>query len=113
MRLNAYVAGGRAFTEGYDPKASAILRECSDGLAFHGSDASDSFEHLIPMSDSVFIVSEQPDKVVEQLSTFLASCFLYVAANYDCTNVIHQPFTDVRVTKIGNVERRSGKEKWT
>ena len=75
--------------------------------------ASDSFVHLIPMSDSMFIVSEQPDKVVEQLSTFLSNCFLYVAANYDSpTNVIQQPFTDVRVTASGNVERRHGRENW-
>lgn len=43
----------------------------------------DSFKHFLPFSDSIFIVSETPDKFVRQLSHFLTECLLLVGHVYD------------------------------
>ena len=74
--------------------------------------ASDSFNYFIPMSDSVFILSEDPDRVAAQLSTFLLESFLFVAHAYDSSNVIQQPVTDMHITELGTVERHSCQENW-
>ena len=74
--------------------------------------ASDSFNYFIPMSDSVFILSEDPDRVAAQLSTFLLESFLFVAHAYDHSNVIQQPVTDIHITESGTVERHSYQENW-
>ena len=34
----------------------------------------DSFKHFLPFSDSIFIVSENPDKFARQLSNYLIAC---------------------------------------
>lgn len=46
----------------------------------------DSFKHFLPFSDSIFIVSETPDKFARQLSHFLIECFLFGGHIYDRTN---------------------------
>ena len=47
--------------------------------------ASDSFNYFFPMSDSIFILSEEPDRVVGQLSRFLSKSFLF--GGYDYRNL--------------------------
>ena len=73
--------------------------------------ASDSFNYVIPMSDSVFILSEDPDRVVAQLSTLLSASFLFVAHAYDSLSVIQQRVADIRITD-GTVEKYSCQENW-
>jgi hypothetical protein len=43
----------------------------------------ESFKHFLPFSDSIFIVSETPDKFARQLSHFLIECLLLVGHVYD------------------------------
>jgi hypothetical protein len=43
----------------------------------------DSFKHFLPFSDSIFIVSETPDKFARQLSHFLIECLLLIGHVYD------------------------------
>jgi hypothetical protein len=43
----------------------------------------DSFKHFLPFSDSIFIVSETPDKFARQLSHFLIECLSLVGHVYD------------------------------
>lgn len=42
----------------------------------------DSFQHFLPFSDSTFIVSDEPDKFVRQLSHFLIECLGLVGHVY-------------------------------
>ncbi len=77
--------------------------------------ASDSFSYFLPMSDSVFILSEEPDKVAEQLSTLLSKIFLLSGGAYstpDCPNVLNQRIANVHVNEYGEVERNYCWEKW-
>ena len=77
--------------------------------------ASDSFSYLLPMSDSVFILSEEPEKIAEQLSTFLSKIFLLSGGAYstpDCSNVLNQRIANVHIDEYGEVERNYGWEKW-
>jgi hypothetical protein len=43
----------------------------------------DSFKHFLPFSDSIFIVSETPDKFARQLSHFLIEGLLLIGHVYD------------------------------
>ena len=43
----------------------------------------DSFKLFLPFSDSIFIVSETPDKFAQQLSHFLIECLLLIGHVYD------------------------------
>jgi len=62
----------------------------------------DSFENFIPFSDSIFISSTEPNKFVEQISSFLVDCFFINASYYrspvDSTNPtkITRAYTDIR-----------------
>ena len=42
----------------------------------------DSFQHFLPFSDSTFVVSDEPDKLVRQLSHFLIECLGLVGHAY-------------------------------
>ena len=42
----------------------------------------DSFEYFLPFSDSIFIMSDKPNKFIQQLSTFLIDCYLFTANRY-------------------------------
>lgn len=64
----------------------------------------ESFSHLLPMSDSVFLVSTQPDSVAGQLSTLLSKCFLYESVHIESTNDSHQSITGRTVTSSGQIE---------
>lgn len=41
-----------------------------------------SFESLLPLSDSIFITSNEANLFIEQLSSFLLSCFRFYASQY-------------------------------
>ena len=67
----------------------------------------DSFEYLLPMSDSVFILSEEPDKVAAQLSTFLSAIFLFSGHAYsmpDSCDVLQQRVSEAHINESGIVE---------
>ncbi len=66
----------------------------------------DSFKHFLPFSDSIFIVSESPDKFARQLSNFLISCLRLVDRAYDNPA---KP-EEVEITNITTGEKRV--EKW-
>ena len=77
--------------------------------------ASDSFSYFLPMSDSVFILSEEPDKVAAQLSTFLRDSFLLGGHAYDksdTSNVFEQCIKEPRISESGKVEINYFKENW-
>lgn len=76
---------------------------------------SDSFKYLLPMSDSVFILSEEPDKAVAQLSTFLAAIFLfrgYVYSMPDSSNVLSQRVANIYVDEYEKIKRNYCWENW-
>lgn len=76
---------------------------------------SNSFNYFLPMSDSVFILSKDPDKVAAQLSTFLYNSFIYgghAFANPDSSNVIQQDIKELRVSESGEVNRDLVQENW-
>src|ERR1022692_3597494 len=66
----------------------------------------DSFKHFLPFSDSIFIVSESPDKFAQQLSNFLIACLSLVERAYDNPA---KPEV-VEITNITTGEKRS--ENW-
>ena len=51
----------------------------------------DSFLHLLPGSDSTFLVSEEPDKFLCQLSNLLLECLQLVGDAYANTDTPQQP----------------------
>ena len=67
--------------------------------------ALDSFSHLLPMSDSVFIVSDQPDMVAEQLSTLLSKCFQYDTADFELSKDIQHVSTGKPMSSSGTAEK--------
>ncbi|MEI6075310.1 MAG: hypothetical protein WCS94_07045 [Verrucomicrobiota bacterium] len=69
----------------------------------------DSFKHFLPFSDSIFIVSETPDKFAQQLSHFLIECFLLIGHAFDRPADPTQPET-VEITELPGMTRL--KEKW-
>ena len=75
----------------------------------------DSFEYFLPMSDSVFILSEDPDKVAAQLSTFLSDTFLFGGSVYgmpdSCAScdVLQQRVSELNINKSGIAEV---KDRW-
>lgn len=69
--------------------------------------ASDSFNYFLPMSDSIFILSEEPDKVAAQLSTFLSESFLFGGYNYsmaDSLNPLLQSIREFNIDESGTVK---------
>ena len=70
----------------------------------------DSFRHFLPFSDSIFIVSETPDKFVRQLSHFLIECFLLIGHAFDAPKDDPMHPEDVKITEFPSMARR--KEKW-
>jgi hypothetical protein len=42
----------------------------------------DSFEHFLPFSDSIFLSSTDPSKFILQLGHFVLNCFRFTAAHY-------------------------------
>ena len=78
----------------------------------HGQD---SFEYLLPMSDSVFILSEEPDKVAAQLSTFLSATFLFGGPAYsmpDSCDVLQQRVSEFYINESGTAEVNDCWENW-
>jgi hypothetical protein len=57
----------------------------------------DSFIYFIPMSDSIFIVADDADKLVKQLSTFLLESFLFTSHFYSTAKEGTDP-TQVSIT---------------
>ena len=75
----------------------------------------DSFEYFLPMSDSVFILSDEPDKVVAHLSTFLVESFFlrgHALRNADTSNVHRQRITVIGRANSGEVEKNAVDENW-
>jgi len=69
----------------------------------------DSFKHFLPFSDSIFIVSETPDKFARQLSHFLIECFLLIGHAFDDGEDPANPET-VEITEFPSGARH--KQKW-
>jgi hypothetical protein len=59
----------------------------------------DSFKHFLPFSDSIFIVSETPDKFARQLSHFLIECLLLIGHVYDDAEDPARPEA-VKITEV-------------
>ena len=77
--------------------------------------AADSFEYFLPMSDSIVILSEDPDKVAAQLSTFLCDSFLcsgHAFAHPDSSNVHQQSIQEARTNEFGEEEINRFQENW-
>ena len=79
--------------------------------------AVDSFDFLLPMSDSVFILSKDPAKVAQQLSTFLSSVFLLSGGAFsdgmaDPSNVLRQCVKNYQLDASGEGQVTSYWEKW-
>ena len=75
----------------------------------------DSFEYFLPMSESVFILSEDPDKVAAQLSTLLSDIFLFSAHAYsmpDSCDVLQQRIREFCVNESGIAKVIYRKENW-
>jgi hypothetical protein len=88
----------------------------ADMQKFAESHLIDSFEIFLPFSDSIFIVSNDPDKFVMQLSSFLIHCFLINSDQYMNPAKKEQP-TEVFAPQIGlnnagKVEVRVIKKSW-
>ena len=60
----------------------------------------DSFENLIPMSDSIVITSTNPDKLIEQLSVFLLTLFNNVSQDYKNPE---NPNNPMEITKTNHI----------
>lgn len=56
----------------------------------------DSFEYFLPFSDSIFIVSAQPNVFLRQISSFIIDSFLLTSEAYKNPEVSHEP---VKVTR--------------
>ena len=87
------------------------------GHCIPASHAVDSFDFLLPMSDSVFILSKDPSKVAQQLSTFLSSVFLLSGEAFsdgvaDPSNVLRQCVRNYQVDASGEAQVTSSWEKW-
>ena len=77
--------------------------------------ASDSFNYFLPMSDSIFILSEEPDKVAAQLSTFLSESFLFGGHAYaysmaDSSNPLLQPIKEFEIDESGTGKIKNCRE---
>lgn len=70
----------------------------------------DSFKHFLPFSDSIFLVSEDPDKFAKQLSNFLIECFMLIGHVFDAPKEDALNPEVVSVTELPSMARR--KEKW-
>jgi len=62
----------------------------------------DSFEYYIPFSDSIFLISNNPDKFVKQLSTFIIESFLYHRRNASPINPQHPEEVEILSYEIGS-----------
>ncbi|HEV2247228.1 MAG TPA: hypothetical protein VGW37_11305 [Terriglobia bacterium] len=69
----------------------------------------DSFSHFLPFSDSIFIVSEDPDKFARQLSHFLIECLNLVGHVYDDADDPGRPEA-VTITELPSGEQHV--ERW-
>lgn len=69
----------------------------------------DSFKLFLPFSDSIFIVSETPDKFARQLSHFLIECLLLIGHAYNDAEDPARPEA-VKITEFPSGATR--KERW-
>jgi hypothetical protein len=69
------------FQDGQNHPASSYTNPSLAALA--EAHLVDSFKHFLPFSDSIFIVSENPDKFARQLSNYLIACLRLVERAYD------------------------------
>ena len=75
----------------------------------------ESFNCFIPMSDSVFILSDEPDNVIWQLSNFLIGCFCHrgwAFGNSNPRNVHEQCGKELVIDRQGRPKVRVYKENW-
>ena len=70
----------------------------------------DSFKHFLPFSDSIFLVSEDPDKFANQLSNFLIECFMLIGHVFDAPKEDALRPEVVSIIEFPSMARR--KEKW-
>ena len=66
----------------------------------------DSFDHFFSGSDSHFLVSEEPDKFISQLSNFLIECLQLVGHAYECAVDAAYPEA-VRIKDVVAAEERN------
>lgn len=63
-----------------DPASSTYNEPSLQNMAkIHSAE---SFEAYLPMSDSIFIIGQNPDDFVEQVSSFLCSCYRSTSRAY-------------------------------
>ena len=75
----------------------------------------DSFKYFIPMSDSVFILSDEPNKLAVQLSTFLLDSFGISgwAFGKSVTSDVHEQCgKELRINRWGKPEVHRFRESW-
>ena len=75
----------------------------------------ESFNCFIPMSDSVFILSDEPDNAIRQLSNFLIGCFCHrgwAFGNSNPRNVHEQCGKGLVIDRQGKPRVREYKENW-
>ena len=77
-------------------------------MGFNISDGEfSSFSDFLPFSDSIFIVSEDADTFIKDISHFLINCFLFTAHEYTYPIDKAKP-TKVKITNIGfNIEKEN------
>jgi len=80
--------------ESYPPELQKPVEKC----------LVDSFEYFLPFSDSIFIVSSEPNKFIRQLSCFLLECFKF------STSHLHTFSTNKEEPTV--VEKSARKEHW-
>lgn len=78
--------------------------------------AADSFSAFLPFSDSVFIIGDDLNKLIRQISSFLIESFTFKAYAFVTASSTDTPtLQDVRTVQIrqnGKVEVTSEKERW-
>lgn len=88
----------------------------ADLQKFAESHLIDSFEAFLPFSDSIFIVSSDPNKFIVQLSSFLIHCFLINSDQYMNPGKRDQPtkvtVKQIGLNKTGKVNVREVEENW-
>ncbi|MHB1664244.1 MAG: hypothetical protein ACYCT7_03135 [bacterium] len=66
----------------------------------------DSFEYFLPCSDSIFIISNSPDKFLKQLSLFLIDSFLIDGYYFKNSENPNDP-TDITIKSIGITKNKT------
>jgi hypothetical protein len=76
----------------------------------------DSFEYFLPFSDSIFIISNKPDKFIKQISSLLLDCFILTSDVYAAPENKGSPTevtrTSVELDNEGKLKTSESKERW-